>query len=202
VIIRNSICEFDIKNAGITILYEKGILTKKEYLYYINLDKDTRVIKTGLLLKDNPKYYDIQMAGFREYMDKFILANKIKKYSVYEIAKDALWIIGRQPKLLKFDKIEFVKKREFTSFFKFRKVIFYVNSRTDIIDIRGSNPKDNTFLNVIKDILIKYEYEVDLYTKLHKIRNNLNDNPKYYGDNVIKNIDNVKIINRLIKEIL
>ena len=95
-IIRNSICEFDIKNAGITILYEKGILTKKEYLYYINLDKDTRVIKTGLLLKDNPKYYDIQMAGFREYMDKFILANKIKKYSVYEIAKDALWIIGRQ----------------------------------------------------------------------------------------------------------
>lgn len=201
-IIRNSICEFDIKNAGITILYEKGILTKKEYLYYINLDKDTRVIKTGLLLKDNPKYYDIQMAGFREYMDKFILANKIKKYSVYEIAKDALWIIGRQPKLLKFDKIEFVKKREFTSFFKFRKVIFYVNSRTDIIDIRGSNPKDNTFLNVIKDILIKYEYEVDLYTKLHKIRNNLNDNPKYYGDNVIKNIDNVKIINRLIKEIL
>lgn len=201
-IIRNSICEFDIKNAGITILYEKGILTEKEYLYYINLDKDTRVIKTGLLLKDNPKYYDIQMAGFREYMDKFILANKIKKYSVYEIAKDALWIIGRQPKLLKFDKIEFVKKREFTSFFKFRKVIFYVNSRTDIIDIRGSNPKDNTFLNVIKDILIKYEYEVDLYTKLHKIRNNLNDNPKYYGDNVIKNIDNVKIINRLIKEIL
>lgn len=201
-IIRNSICEFDIKNAGITILYEKGILTKKEYLYYINLDKDTRVIKTGLLLKDNPKYYDIQMAGFREYMDKFILANKIKKYSVYEIAKDALWIIGRQPKLLKIDKIEFVKKREFTSFFKFRKVIFYVNSRTDIIDIRGSNPKDNTFLNVIKDILIKYEYEVDLYTKLHKIRNNLNDNPNYYGDNVIKNIDNIKIINRLIKEIL
>ena len=201
-IIRNSICEFDIKNAGITILYEKGILTKKEYLYYINLDKDTRVIKTGLLLKDNPKYYDIQMAGFREYMDKFILANKIKKYSVYEIAKDALWIIGRQPKLLKFDNIEFVKKREFTSFFKFRKVIFYVNSRTDIIDVRGSNPKDNTFLNVIKDILIKYEYEVDLYTRLHKIRNNLNDNPKYYGDNVIKNIDNIKIINRLIKEIL
>lgn len=201
-IIRNSICEFDIKNAGITILYEKGILTKKEYLYYINLDKDTRVIKTGLLLKDNPKYYDIQMAGFREYMDKFILANKIKKYSVYEIAKDALWIIGRQPKLLKFDKIEFVKKREFTSFFKFRKVIFYVNSRTDIIDVRGSNPKDNTFLNVIKDILIKYEYEVDLYTKLHTIRNNLNDNPNYYGDNVIKNIDNIKIINRLIKEIL
>ena len=201
-IIRNSICEFDIKNAGITILYEKGILTKKEYLYYINLDKDTRVIKTGLLLKDNPKYYDIQMAGFREYMDKFILANKIKKYSVYETAKDALWIIGRQPKLLKFDKIEFVKKREFTSFFKFRKVIFYVNSRTDIIDIRGSNPKDNTFLNVIKDILIKYEYEVDLYTKLHKIRNNLNDNPNYYGENVIKNIDNIKIINRLIKEIL
>ena len=201
-IIRNSICEFDIKNAGITILYEKGILTKKEYLYYINLDKDTRVIKTGLLLKDNPKYYDIQMAGFTEYMDKFILANKIKKYSVYEIAKDALWIIGRQPKLLKFDKIEFVKKREFTSFFKFRKVIFYVNSRTDIIDIRGSNPIDFTFLNVIKDILIKYEYEVDLYTKLHKIRNNLNDNPNYYGDNVIKNIDNIKIINRLIKEIL
>lgn len=201
-IIKNSICEFDIKNAGVTILYQKGILTKKEYLYYINLDKNTRVIKTGNLLKDNPSYYKIQMDGFKEYMDKFILANKIKKYSVYEIAKDALWIIGRQPKILKFDNVLFVKKREFTSFFKYRKIIFYVNSSTNIIDIRGSNPTDNKFLNIIKDILIKYEFGIDLYDKLHSIRNNLLDDSLYYGEPVIKGVDNIKIIERLIKEIL
>lgn len=201
-IIKNSICEFDIKNAGVTILYQKGILTKKEYLYYINLDKNTRVIKTGNLLKDNPSYYKIQMDGFKEYMDKFILANKIKKYSVYEIAKDALWIIGRQPKILKFDNVLFVKKREFTSFFKYRKIIFYVNSSTNIIDIRGSNPIDDKFLNIIKDILIKYEFGIDLYDKLHSIRNNLIDDSLYYGEPVIKGVDNIKIIERLIKEIL
>ena len=201
-IIKNSICEFDIKNAGVTILYQKGILTKKEYLYYINLDKNTRVIKTGNLLKDNPSYYKIQMDGFKEYMDKFILANKIKKYSVYEIAKDALWIIGRQPKILKFDNVLFVKKREFTSFFKYRKIIFYVNSSTNIIDIRGSNPTDDKFLNIIKDILIKYEFGIDLYDKLHSIRNNLIDDSLYYGEPVIKGVDNIKIIERLIKEIL
>ena len=201
-IIKNSICEFDIKNAGVTILYQKGILTKKEYLYYINLDKNTRVIKTGNLLKDNPSYYKIQMDGFKEYMDKFILANKIKKYSVYEIAKDALWIIGRQPRILKFDNVLFVKKREFTSFFKYRKIIFYVNSSTNIIDIRGSNPIDDKFLNIIKDILIKYEFGIDLYDKLHSIRNNLIDDSLYYGEPVIKGVDNIKIIERLIKEIL
>lgn len=201
-IIKNSICEFDIKNAGVTILYQKGILTKKEYLYYINLDKNTRVIKTGNLLKDNPSYYKIQMDGFKEYMDKFILANKIKKYSVYEIAKDALWIIGRQPRILKFDNVLFVKKREFTSFFKYRKIIFYVNSSTNIIDIRGSNPSDDKFLNIIKDILIKYEFGIDLYDKLHSIRNNLIDDSLYYGEPVIKGVDNIKIIERLIKEIL
>ena len=201
-IIKNSICEFDIKNAGVTILYQKGILTKKEYLYYINLDKNTRVIKTGNLLKDNPSYYKIQMDGFKEYMDKFILANKIKKYSVYEIAKDALWIIGRQPRILKFDNVLFVKKREFTSFFKYRKNIFYVNSSTNIIDIRGSNPKEDKFLNIIKDILIKYEFGIDLYDKLHSIRNNLLDDSLYYGEPVIKGVDNIKIIERLIKEIL
>ena len=201
-IIKNSICEFDIKNAGVTILYQKGILTKKEYLYYINLDKNTRVIKTGNLLKDNPSYYKIQMDGFKEYMDKFILANKIKKYSVYEIAKDALWIIGRQPRILKFDNVLFVKKREFTSFFKYRKIIFYVNSSTNIIDIRGSNPTDDKFLNIIKDILIKYEFGIDLYDKLHSIRNNLIDDSLYYGEPVIKGVDNIKIIERLIKEIL
>ena len=201
-IIKNSICEFDIKNAGVTILYQKGILTKKEYLYYINLDKNTRVIKTGNLLKDNPSYYKIQMDGFKEYMDKFILANKIKKYSVYEIAKDALWIIGRQPRILKFDNVLFVKKREFTSFFKYRKIIFYVNSSTNIIDIRGSNPKEDTFLNIIKDILIKYEFGIDLYDKLHSIRNNLLDDSLYYGELVIRGVDNIKIIERLIKEIL
>lgn len=201
-IIKNSICEFDIKNAGVTVLYQKGILTKKEYLYYINLDKNTRVIKTGNLLKDNPSYYKIQMDGFKEYMDKFILANKIKKYSVYEIAKDALWIIGRQPRILKFDNVLFVKKREFTSFFKYRKIIFYVNSSTNIIDIRGSNPKEDKFLNIIKDILIKYEFGIDLYDKLHSIRNNLIDDSLYYGEPVIKGVDNIKIIERLIKEIL
>lgn len=201
-IIKNSICEFDIKNAGVTILYQKGILTKKEYLYYINLDKNTRVIKTGNLLKDNPSYYKIQMDGFKEYMDKFILANKIKKYSVYEIAKDALWIIGRQPQILKFDNVLFVKKREFTSFFKYRKIIFYINSSTNIIDIRGSNPIDDKFLNIIKDILIKYEFGIDLYDKLHSIRNNLLDDSLYYGESVIKGVDNIKIIERLIKEIL
>lgn len=201
-IIKNSICEFDIKNAGVTILYQKGILTKKEYLYYINLDKNTRVIKTGNLLKDNPSYYKIQIDGFKEYMDKFILANKIKKYSVYEIAKDALWIIGRQPQILKFDNVLFVKKREFTSFFKYRKIIFYVNSSTNIIDIRGSNPKEDKFLNIIKDILIKYEFGIDLYDKLHSIRNNLIDDSLYYGEPVIKGVDNIKIIERLIKEIL
>ena len=201
-IIKNSICEFDIKNAGVTILYQKGILTKKEYLYYINLDKNTRVIKTGNLLKDNPSYYKIQMDGFKEYMDKFILANKIKKYSVYEIAKDALWIIGRQPRILKFDNVLFVKKREFTSFFKYRKIIFYINSSTNIIDIRGSNPKEDKFLNIIKDILIKYEFGIDLYDKLHSIRNNLIDDSLYYGEPVIKGVDNIKIIERLIKEIL
>lgn len=201
-IIKNSICEFDIKNAGVTILYQKGILTKKEYLYYINLDKNTRVIKTGNLLKDNPSYYKIQMDGFKEYMDKFILANKIKKYSVYEIAKDALWIIGRQPRILKFDNVLFVKKREFTSFFKYRKIIFYVNSSTNIIDIRGSNPSDDKFLNIIKDILIKYEFGIDLYDKLHSIRNNLLDDSLYYGEPVIRGVDNIKIIERLIKEIL
>ena len=201
-IIKNSICEFDIKNAGVTILYQKGILTKKEYLYYINLDKNTRVIKTGNLLKDNPSYYKIQIDGFKEYMDKFILANKIKKYSVYEIAKDALWIIGRQPRILKFDNVLFVKKREFTSFFKYRKIIFYVNSSTNIIDIRGSNPKEDKFLNIIKDILIKYEFGIDLYDKLHSIRNNLLDDSLYYGEPVIKGVDNIKIIESLIKEIL
>ena len=201
-IIKNSICEFDIKNAGVTILYQNGILTKKEYLYYINLDKNTRVIKTGNLLKDNPSYYKIQMDGFKEYMEKFILAKKIKKYSGYEIAKDAVWIIGRQPRILKFDNVLFVKKREFTSFFKYRKIIFYVNSSTNIIDIRGSNPKEDEFLNIIKDILIKYEFGIDLYDKLHSIRNNLLDDSLYYGEPVIKGVDNIKIIERLIKEIL
>lgn len=201
-IIKNSICEYDIKNAGVTILYQKGILTKREYLYYINLDKNTRVIKTGNLLKDNPSYYKIQMDGFKEYMDKFRKANKIRKYSVFEIAKDALWIIGRQPKILKFDNILFVKKREFTSFFKYRKIIFYVNSRTNEVEVRGSNPDDLTFLNLLKELLIKYEFDIDMYDRLHKIKNNLSANSLYYGKPVIKGIENIKIIKRLIKEIL
>lgn len=198
----NNIAEYDIKNAGQTALYQEGLIDEKLYKELISYDRKTRQVKTGLLIKENKEWYDIQVSVFKKYIDKFIKLNKIKDYQILEIVKDGLWIIGRKPYTLKFDKIEFIKKQEYTSVFIYKKIYFYVDSFNDTIHVRGVNSDNEVFLDIIKDILIKNEFDIELYDKLHEILGNLKDDELYYGDNLGVNIKNINIIKKLIKEVI
>lgn len=202
-ILINRILEFDIKNAGVTILYQDGYISETLYQKFIHLEKKERVVQNGLLIKEHPEYYNIQIEGYKKYINKFIEENKIKPQNILSIIKDAVWIIGRDPNKLHFDKIEFVRKRVATSMYKFKNIFFYVNSFSDEMFVRGLNTSiDHPFMELLKEILIYNEYSTDLYNKLHTCRYNLLEKEDYYGSPIGVNIKNLDIINDLIKIIL
>ena len=54
-LINQSIYEYDIKQANISILLESGIIDESKFNYYANLPKIDREISIGLLQRDNPE---------------------------------------------------------------------------------------------------------------------------------------------------
>lgn len=204
-ILKTNIAEYDMANAGIAVLYNKGLLDKETYEKMTNLPKKEREIKTGLLIRDNPSWYQVQTEEFKKYIDLFIRTNKLLAHNILEVVRDGVWVIGRRPKELSFSNnvIIFKEKNPTTIYFRYKKKIhFYVNSFHGTIRVRGINPDNRVFLDVLKDILIDFENNLPVYEKLHEVRNNLMNDEKYYGEDLGVKVSNIKIIEKLIKEML
>lgn len=204
-ILKTNIAEYDMANAGIAVLYNKGLLDKETYEKMTNLPKKEREIKTGLLIRDNPSWYQVQTEEFKKYIDLFIRTNKLLAHNILEVVRDGVWVIGRRPKELSFSNnvIIFKEKNPTTIYFRYKKKIhFYVNSFYGTIRVRGVNPDNRVFLDVLKDILIDFENNLPVYEKLHEVRNNLMNDEKYYGEDLGVKVSNIKIIEKLIKEML
>ena len=204
-ILKTNIAEYDMANAGIAVLYNKGLLDKETYEKMTNLPKKEREIKTGLLIRDNPSWYQVQTEEFKKYIDLFIRTNKLLAHNILEVVRDGVWVIGRRPKELSFSNnvIIFKEKNPTTIYFRYKKKIhFYVNSFYGTIRVRGINPDNKVFLDVLKDILIDFENNLPVYEKLHEVRNNLMNDEKYYGEDLGVKVSNIKIIEKLIKEML
>lgn len=204
-ILKNSIAEYDIANAGIAVLFNKGLISKELFEELLKLSKKEREVKTGLLIKDNPDWYQIQSEEFKKYINLFIKSNKLEEFNILEIVRDGIWVIGRKPKITKFESglIHFREKNPTTIYFKFKNNIhFYVNSFFNTIRVRGLNPDNRVFLDVVKDVLIDFENNLPVYETLHEVRNNLINDEKYYGEDLGVKVSNIKIIEKLIKEML
>ena len=204
-ILKTNIAEYDMANAGIAVLYNKGLLDKDTYNEMSNLPKKEREVKTGLLIRDNPNWYQIQTEEFKKYIDLFIRTNKLLAHNILEVVRDGVWVIGRKPKELSFSDnvIIFKEKNPTTIYFRYKRNIhFYVNSFYSTIRVRGINPDNRVFLDIIKDILIDFENNLPVYEKLHEVRNNLMSDEKYYGEDLGVKVTNIKIIEKLIKEML
>lgn len=204
-ILKTNIAEYDMANAGIAVLYNKGLLDKETYEKMTNLPKKEREVKTGLLIRENPTWYQIQTEEFKKYIDLFIRTNKLLAHNILEVVRDGIWVIGRRPRELSFSDnvIIFKEKNPTTIYFRYKRNIhFYVNSFYSTIRVRGINPDNQVFLDVIKDILIDFENNLPVYEKLHEVRNNLMNDEKYYGEDLGVKVSNIKIIEKLIKEML
>lgn len=207
-ILNNEIIEYDIEHAGPSILYNAKAISKELYEELISLDKKTRVVKTGLLIKDNPRFYDIIQAGYKKYTDKFINENKLRPDQVSEVVHDAVWLSGVIPEITVFDKtIKFRKKRTHSMSYVYERknIRLYYNFLTDTVDIRGGSFSNNKkFLNIIKRILKLFENgnKDTLYNQIHNILIKLKKDENYYGCDLINGLKNMTLIKALLKDLI
>ena len=172
-VIVDTVIEYDIKSAGLSTLFEKKAISKKKFDYMFSLDKKTRVVKTGLLLRNNKRLYPILKEGIKEFVAKFIKVNKIKKTNVLEIANDAVWVLRTRATKLKFGRvINFVPKRNYTSMWKIKKGLYvYYNSITGELLSRGFHiEKDEVLSSHMKKIMKAYEFNLDTYNAVHDLK--------------------------------
>lgn len=136
-IISNMIREYDIRSAGLNILFWKNAVTEKDYKYLSSLDKSSRNIQIGLMIRDNPKLSDILKKGFSEIRHRFMESNNLSNDDILSIKKDAIFVINKRPINTTIGNIEFVNKNTYTSYYYFNKIEFYYYIREDKLDIKG-----------------------------------------------------------------
>ena len=198
------ISEFDMKQAGITVLYACGKISKELYEELLKSSKKNRVVKTGLLIRDHPEFYDIQTREFKKYIEKLMIENKIKKSHVLETVRDGIWLVNEAPRKLKFGLIQFVKKGNYTSVFKLkrRNIYIYYDSINDKIMCRGfKNIENEKLLKFVGYMMRLYETSEEdlLYEELHKKLNYYKENTEI---NLIPNISNEFLLKMMIDDFI
>lgn len=152
------IIEYDISKANVNILYKYNILNDEQYVYYSNLDRDSRQKQIGLMQRKDPNIVKILQNGIIEAKKMFFESNKIKNEEVLAIKNDAIFLINKDAKITQFDNIIFAKKNIYTSYYKLSKEIeaFYFYDMVmglENIDIKGIRPE---ILELHKDYFLEF----------------------------------------------
>ena len=202
--ITSIISEYDIRKCNISILYDTSHITKKEYDRISKMEKIERNVLIGNMMKEDKKIYDIIKDGQNKYTELLIKENNLSESNVYEINHDAVWVIGRLCKKLKFGNITFVRKQTYTSMYDFKiknthyKV--YYNSGTGEFNTRNFTPNNDQLMDILKKIMIDMEYNDvnSVYHRLHKTLAKIDT----YKEELIKGMSNKIVFQRFIKDLI
>lgn len=146
------IFEYDMKDAGFSLIKEFKLLDKSIIDKLSNQDKETRKVNIGKLQRDNKELVKNLGNAFKEARRLFFEANQLENNDIISIKKDAIFTC----KLCKFQEfgkyINFRPKNSYTSYINLgNKLEFYYNSNR--LDIKGLS---NENYEKHKDYLIKF----------------------------------------------
>lgn len=106
-IINQYITEYDMKRANISVLYNKGVISKALYDYLYDADRSYREKYIGQMQRYNPLLSEIKSNAIREFRGRFYEANSLSQADILSIKSDAIFVLGRQCQCTKFENIEF-----------------------------------------------------------------------------------------------
>lgn len=197
--IKNAIIrEYDMKNAGLSILKHNELISLKEYNKLMNnYEKHERDVIVGKFLGENTEISNELMKGFIEARKEFFELNEIENSDVLSIKKDAIFLINKIPKYQQInDDYLFRNKNEYTSYINLKGKEFYYSVMNDKLDIKGfskdiiNNQKDYLFKFVKECLKIDSDNQSDnLFIKLLEFKNDFlerNLDNDYYRD-IIEN---------------
>lgn len=160
VIFGGLIAEYDIKSAGATAILElKG---NDMYEYLMKLDKKTRNIKIGLMMKNEPGLSDAVNDLMLKYLNIFIKENKINAKNIVYTTRDSILVYNKIPLKTIFNHVEFRNKDGmFSTMIRIKNYTILFDSMSGRIDIKGIKDEiveDSFFLN---KFLINFLYIIE-----------------------------------------
>lgn len=202
--------EYDIKSAGLNILYNRGYVDKEEYEMLLSMPKLERNVIIGKWLRDNPEINAVMMNEFVRIRKIFFEMNEISDDEILSIKKDAIFIVDRELTNLKFENYEFTCREEFTDYIFMDKKEYYYNKYTDELEVKGF-PKEvkefqqEYFFKLIKKLLKLGKDKKEIFRTLIEFKTDFLERtlPKQYYRSVATNLYPFKLatLTRYMEEI-
>ena len=170
-LLQGYIREFDAKSAGISVLYAEGFMTEEKYHELMNMEKEKRIVHTGLFIREF-KLQEEKEKALNKYVEIFKKENEIKEHQIISRASDALWLINvNRITKTTFGTVMFREDRTASTLLIWKQFNFYYDSWSGEFYIRGYR-QNNIFTKKMKDFLIMLENntsQVVIYKFLHSM---------------------------------
>lgn len=157
-LINNSvIIEYDMKNAGLEILFHNNMINKNDYKILMSLDKLEKNIAVGKILMKDKFMNDFLMNEFIKIRKEFFDLNNIKEEDVLAIKKDAIILINRFPtNLIINNYYEFRNKGTYKSYININGKEHYLSSDGNNLIVKGYSSETKEYQrNYLFDFLKK-----------------------------------------------
>ena len=119
------IIEYDLKSAGFNISKTFKLLDEKTIKRLEILDKKSRQIELGLLIKNDKEFGKRLNDGFAEARKRFFELNNLQDENVISIKKDAIFTTVRCFNTKVGEYLNFVEKNTYTSYYNINNIEFY-----------------------------------------------------------------------------
>ena len=150
-IFNKSIVEYDMKDAGLSLIKEYKLLPKKKIEHLEVLKKKARVIEIGNIQRNDEEFKLNLATAFAAARKEFFTQNDIADSDIISIKKDAIFLnrLVDNGEVGKY--INFREKNNYTSYIQLNKMELYYNPSK--LDIKGL---DDALFPLHEEYIIKF----------------------------------------------
>ena len=136
-----TIIEYDMREAGYSLVKEYNLLPKKEMNSLRVMNKDARHVKIGKLQRDLEGFSKDLMNAFADARKGFFEMNHLEESDIISIKKDAIFVTKKCIHEIIGNHVNFRPKNTYTSYIHLDKMleIYYHPDKTDIKGIGKDN---------------------------------------------------------------
>lgn len=173
--------EYDMKSAGLNVLYREKLIDEVEYNYLKTIPKKELNIRIGLLQRGNKSMAEGLSKGLAKVRAEFMEANNLTEDDILSIKNDAIFVINKSCRVLQFDNIIFSNKNTYTSYYYLDgKEFYYIKNRgQDILHVKGI---EDSILERHKDYMVKTLCEIFRSVEIGTPKNTFNKLKRFAFD--------------------